>query len=495
MIYFTLPQSPPNVFRHININSQQTCPLVFISQSLCNYMNDIKNKIYHREKDWDVYKKYTNPYEYIHSIVPQKKKSISKYKPISRSYFKMLEMISVFKLDHSPVKLPSSVSLENHPIPERRMSIGIVQQPHANNSTFLEKPMRTFHLAEGPGGFIEAICNKRANPEDEYYGMTIIIDENDDNVPAWHKTGHFLSQHPNVILEYGKDNTGNLLNIENFEHCVKRYGGSMDLVTADGGFDFSKDFNRQEISITNLLWGQVCYAICLQKPGGNFVLKIFDIFYEHTVHILYFLSGMYEEVNVCKLKTSRIGNSEKYVVCRKFRGIAFSEVYPFILESFSKIKHQNGTPGFDNFRFSFDIGASNDNIYKSWISSDSFRYRVGPKIDIFAKEPNSAEICESYIWQILDCDIPRHFTKHIEDVNAIFGQQQIENIHYTISLIDKQPKQDKLDQLVKQNITKCMNWCVEHSIAYNNFVTANLFEQGQGNQGSLRNPPSIGSKI
>jgi 23S rRNA U2552 (ribose-2'-O)-methylase RlmE/FtsJ len=340
----------------------------------------------------------------------------------------MLEMISVFKLD----------------------------QP--TNPSFLGKSMRTFHLAEGPGGFIEAICNRRANPADEYYGMTIIIDENDDNVPAWHKTGHFLSQHPNVILEYGKDNTGNLLNIDNFEHCVKRYGGSMDLVTADGGFDFSKDFNRQEISITNLLWGQVCYAICLQKPGGNFVLKIFDIFYEHTVHILYFLAGLYEEVNICKLKTSRVGNSEKYVVCRRLRGIAFSEVYPFILESFSKIKNKTS-------------------------SVDHFRNLVMTKIDIFAKEPHFIgstfeEKDESYIWRILDCDIPRYFTKHIEDVNAIFGQQQIENIHYTISLIDKQPKQDKLDQLVKQNITKCVNWCLDHSISYNNLITTNLFEQG-----------------
>jgi hypothetical protein len=290
-----------------------------------------------------------------------------------------------------------------------------------------------------------------------------------------------------VILEYGKDHTGNLLNIENFEHCVKRYGESMDLVTADGGFDFSKDFNRQEISITNLLWGQVCYAICLQKPGGNFVLKIFDIFYEHTVHILYFLAGVYEEVNVCKLKTSRIGNSEKYVVCRKFRGIPFSKAYPFILESFSKIMYSATklpSSGFTDFAYEvtkseifrrFDSYSSNEVLLL-----DFFRNRaVPPKIDIFAKEPNSAEKQgESYIWRILDCEIPRYFTKHIEDVNAIFGQQQIENIHYTISLIDKQPKQDKLDQLVKQNITKCINWCVEHSIAYNNLVTSNLFEQG-----------------
>jgi hypothetical protein len=239
---------------------------------------------------------------------------------------------------------------------------------------------------------------------------------------------------------------------------VEKYGGKMDLVTADGGFDFSKDFNRQEISIFNLLWGQVCYALCLQKLGGNFVLKIFDIFYEQTVHILYILSSFYEDVNLCKLKTSRIGNSEKYVVCRNFRFSSYLEFYPIIHESFSKIK-------------------------QSPSSSDSWKYfqEHVQKIDIFAKEPHfvrSNTESELYTWQLLNCEVPRHFTKQIEDINAIFGQQQIENIHYTILLIDKQPKQDKLDQLIKQNTIKCINWCIEHGLPYNNLTTTNVFEQG-----------------
>ena len=478
MIYFTLPQSPLHIFQNIKIEKRPVFPPVFISQSLCGYMNNIKEKITSREKEWDFYKKYTNPYEYIHSIVPQKKKSVSKYKPISRSYFKMLEMISEFKLDKpAPLQMNSFYRIDSDKqekyISENALS-GIGYNVPFVYLTERESHdrMRTFHLAEGPGGFIEAICNKRNNSADEYYGMTIILDEMDDNVPAWHKTGHFLSQHPNVTIEYGADGTGNLLHVENFEHCIRKYGSSMDLVTADGGFDFSKDFNHQEISITNLLWGQVCYALCLQRKGGNFVLKIFDIFYEHTVHILYILSGFYEEVNVCKLKTSRVGNSEKYVVCKKFRFDSYLQYYPIILESFSEIKH-----------------------------TISEQYKATPnrtitirKFDIFAKELHFMRANpmqnNSYIWKLLNIRIPRHFTKQIEDINSIFGQQQIENIHYTISLIDKQPKQDKLDQLVKQNIVKCVNWCIEHSISYNNLTVTNLFEQG--NQGSLRNPPLKG---
>ena len=60
----------------------------------------IKEKINEHSKDWDIYKKYTNPYEYIHSIIPNRKKSISKHKPLSRSYFKMIEILAIFDLDN-----------------------------------------------------------------------------------------------------------------------------------------------------------------------------------------------------------------------------------------------------------------------------------------------------------------------------------------------------------------------------------------------------------
>jgi hypothetical protein len=196
----------------------------------------------------------------------------------------------------------------------------------------------------------------------------------------------------------------------------------MDLVTADGGFDFSKDFNKQELSIMHLLWGQVCYALCLQKRGGNFVLKIFDIFYDHTIDLLYILAGFYAEVHVCKLQTSRIGNSEKYVVCKGFRYDTCREFFHVIRESFKQIEH-----------------------------------------------------ADTRVWRILNIRVPRHFTKQIEDTNAMFGQQQIENIHYTISIIDKNTKHDKTEQLTKQNIAKCVNWCIEHNVPYNNITTTNIF--------------------
>jgi 23S rRNA U2552 (ribose-2'-O)-methylase RlmE/FtsJ len=413
--------------------------------------------------------------------------------------------------------------------------------------------MQSFHLAEGPGGFIEAVCNKRSNVNDRYYGMTILIDETDDNVPGWNKTSSFLEKRPNIQIEVGADGTGNILHIENFDYCVSKYASSMDLITADGGFDFSKDFNKQEISIMHLLWAQVCYAVCLQKCGGNFVLKIFDIFHSHTIDILYILAGFYSEVNVCKLQTSRIGNSEKYVVCKGFRFENNLEFLSIIRESFVQIKdvglekwrpllhslipysapssrqsgntpipyltpssRQSGNtpkesvgrsqfaerikelrspedvvnPQRESMKDTHAKGDSYENTKNTQMPfappglsiPDSFgrqfentqQFEPIPSLTLSSRQSGNTQI-HSRVWRLLNVPVPRHFTKQIEDVNALFGQQQIENIHYTLSLIDKHVKCDKTDQLTKQNITKCINWCIEHKVPYYTNASSNVF--------------------
>ena len=64
---------------------------------------------------------------------------------------------------------------------------------------------------------------------------------------------------------------------------------------------------------------QIAFAIAMQKTGGTFVLKIFDVFMQSTLDLLYILSICYERVFIIKPNTSRIANSEKYIVCKKFK--------------------------------------------------------------------------------------------------------------------------------------------------------------------------------
>jgi len=150
----------------------------------------------------------------------------------------------------------------------------------------------------------------------------------------------------------------------------------------------------------------------MQKKEGTFILKIFDCFMEHSVDLLYILSSFYEKVYLIKPHTSRYANSEKYVVCKGFLFDTNKHFFPFLLNAFEKML------------------------------SD-----------------------EQNIKRFLNIPVSYYFINKIEEYNAIFGQQQIENIHYTISLIENLYKQDKIDNLVKVNIQKCIQWCIKHNIS------------------------------
>jgi len=393
MIYFLLPRLSFNICQYIDYtNTNNLNPYISISQSI--YLNNIKNNINKNQTEWDIHKKYTNPYEYINTIIHQKKKSIAKYKPLSRAFFKMIEIATTFDLCENP-----------------------------NN-------IKTFHLAEGPGGFIEAIAYMRKQKKDSYIGMTILSDEHDLNIPAWKKSSHFLKENSNVQIETGSDKTGNILSIENFRFCQEKYKSSMDIITGDGGFDFSDDFNNQEKNISNLLFAQIAFALTMQKFEGSFVLKIFDIFMQHTVDLLAILSSFYKQVYITKPQTSRYANSEKYIVCKGFIFESNDSFLPFLNNAFEKM------------------------INQTIISNNRY----------------------------LTINIPSLFLTKIEEYNSIFGQQQIENIHYTLALIENRFKSDKIETLLKTNIQKCTQWCIKYNMQYNNFpVNLNIFLSTENN--------------
>jgi 23S rRNA U2552 (ribose-2'-O)-methylase RlmE/FtsJ len=383
MLYFLLPKINQSIYTKLKCtsteDSRNTLTKLAISHSLSYYLSNIKEKIKGREDEWDSYKKYTNPYEYIHTQVPYKKNSVAKYKPLSRAYFKMIEILENFHLHNIP------------------------------------SPISTFHLAEGPGGFIEALAHLRNCEQDVYRGMTLLDHKNDDNIPAWKKTDLFLKEHTNVLIENGADGTGNILSLENLDYCKQKYGSSMNIITADGGFDFSMDFNNQESNMSRLLFAQICFALAMQKQDGSFVLKIFDSFTEATIDMLYILSAFYRKVYITKPQTSRSANSEKYVVCSGFIPESIDGIYTYIRQAFQEMM---AVP-------------ENMNIYR------------------FLEHP-----------------ISHYFITRLEEYNAIFGQQQIENIHNTLTLMDYKQKGEKIETIVKLHISKCIVWCNKHNVPF-----------------------------
>ena len=391
MTYISLPHISNCPWKSVDCCLVQSKPEPYMSFSIYSYLSEIKEQISKYGNDWDTYKKFTNPYENIYGGT--NKISICKYRPISRAYFKMLEIIDTFNLMGSKNNWTKSKS---------------------------STPIKMFGIAEGPGGFIEAVLNHRksvrGNEQDAFYGMTI-EDSTNDEVPGWRKTRNFLRNNENVVLEKGADGTGNILSMDNFRNVTCKYRNSMDIITGDGGFDFSADFNNQELSIHELLFAQVAYAVCMQKFGGSFVLKMFDCFFKPTADIIYILSSFYDKVHIIKPNTSRYANSEKYIVCIGFR---FS----------------NSTPYYGIFEKALEKMLSRDPA-KTFISG-------------FLKQSH----------------IPLFLYSKIEECNAIIGQTQIENIHNTLLLIDNKQRADKIEYYMRNHTHKCVNWCIKHGLEY-----------------------------
>ena len=140
----------------------------------------------------------------------------------------------------------------------------------------------------------------------------------------------------------------------------------------------------------------------------------------HSIDILYILSSFYEKVYISKPNTSRYANSEKYIVCKGFLYNSSDSFYPFIYRSFEKM--------------------------------------ITP-----TKETTE-------IVRFLSVPVNNLFVTKLEEYNAIFGQQQVENIYQTIMLIDNKHNQDRIDQLIKNNIQKCIQWCTRFQIPYHVFL-------------------------
>ena len=116
-------------------------------------------------KRWELVKKMVNPYEMVYTHEDNHfHPSISVIKPLSRSYFKMIEIMDVLQFFE---KMPK-------------------QTPK----------IRTAHVAEGPGGFIQAVADLvDRNKKILQQATAMTLKPTDQNVPGWRRAASFLYNH------------------------------------------------------------------------------------------------------------------------------------------------------------------------------------------------------------------------------------------------------------------------------------------------------------
>lgn len=408
----------PNIsLIYLPLNKNGFVDILSINLEYTLKLKKAKNKINKINYNlWEDIKKYTNPYELIYIfnnhnnhqlprthnkyINENNIKSISNIRPLSRSFFKMIEIIYEF--------IPNIFNEKNI--------------------------INSLHIAEGPGGFIESTRYIRKQilydiSNDRAFGITL-IDGTHKNVPAWKQSNIFLKNHPEVIISTGIDGTGNIYNTDNIlfldnqikEHCITSYDtlentGLIDFITADGGFDYSIEYNYQEQASSKLIFSQIITALKCQKMGGDFVCKFFELNSYLTVEMLYILYLSYKKITIYKPFTSRIANSEKYIICNGYVGIDVN----FLDELF--------------------------NVLKDWNNKNNNHNKTLNQLFI---------------------EIPILFIHKINDLNKIITDNQIQSINNIINNITNKTNLNKdwKTQNLQKNIINARNWCKKYKIPY-----------------------------
>jgi len=265
-------------FDKFTLNKDKNYNKGIIYKTLSKKIYLLKNQIDEYIDIWDKIKKISNPYELIYINY---RDGISNVFPISRSFFKMIELLNKYQL------------LENN----------------FNNIAC---------LAEGPGGFIEALdyYSNNKNIKINVHGIT--LSPANRGIPSWKKIYNIKNTNKKISVTYGNlYDKDDLIKFKN-THFLKH---KASLVTADGGIDYSADYNKQEQLSYKIIFSEIVTSFMILKMGGNFVCKFFDVFSTVTLKLLKLIDMYFDDLKIDKPKTSRVLNSEKYIIATGFKGI------------------------------------------------------------------------------------------------------------------------------------------------------------------------------
>jgi len=392
-------------------------------------------------ENWDKVKKIGNPYELIYTTYNKKRKndSISSYIPISRSYFKLWEIF--YKFDFF-----------------KKFDI-------KNNFIFS-------HLAEGPGGFLEATYNYRKNKHktkdknwnegvssslfsemhvkennkdkdkdknkdkdkekdkdkdkdknknkenDKFYGIT--LKPTNEHIPCFTKIKKLYNENQNIKIDYG-----NLYILEDIKKYLENFEGNnkAHLVTADGGFDYSSDFNGQEINSCQIIYSECIVAINSLIKNGSFVCKVFDLFSITMVQILYIMYCCFEHIYIYKPDTSRPANSEKYLICMYYK---------------DNLTYNDKKNLFNIIELWYNISENKDEIFNE---NDSVIFK--------------------------NIRIDNLFIQKLSEYNEKYIENQMFYLNNTIELAQNKIDKDKYYEIIQNQVLKAIEWCKKYNVEIN----------------------------
>ncbi|KAJ3338955.1 FtsJ methyltransferase domain-containing protein 2 [Gonapodya sp. JEL0774] len=250
-------------------------------------------------------------------------------------------------------------------------------------------------LCGGPGGFSEYLLWRRrslnlptlgiattlksaSNFESQNSSSETTSGDLDLQPTTFHPIARRAAEDGQWEVFYGSDGSGDITRAENVRSVsdhVKAKGacaGGVNVVIADGAFEVPDGReNDQEALHRRLFLCEAATAVACLKPGGTFLLKVFDTIHPTTVSLLYILSLLFSEIAMLKPASSRPANSERYFVGKGFTGAHRTAVIEHLLKCSDRIGELKGTD-----KDVYELCEGPDEEFGDWIEGRNMRFAM-----------------------------------------------------------------------------------------------------------------------
>jgi hypothetical protein len=175
-------------------------------------------------------------------------------------------------------------------------------------------------------------------------------------------------------------------------------------------FDLSDDNYLEHPPNTNILLGALLVILSRQSVGGASIIKLTDLHTRPAIETMVVLSSVYNEVYILKPTIGAV-RPHKYAVCINFKPLCVH--IQKVVENFKHILTTDKT------------------------------------------------LCVNAI--LPDGAVSMHFSKKIEELNILFGQQQLSFFEHVLARLTAGGI--KSDSAITQsNIQKCIHWCEKYHV-------------------------------
>lgn len=187
-----------------------------------------------------------------------------------------------------------------------------------------KQTIRTFHICEAPGNFISAINHyiktkaTHGTPKTfEWIAQSLNPQKRKDDRTAFGDSFGFMKRYPNR-WDFGKDNTGDITNIDNIKYYEK-YFKDVDFVTSDCGTPWN---GIGDDSLLKVHYAEMVCILCNLPPTKNFTAKFsLPILFESQIDIIYLICKHFEETHFFKSRENRY-SKEFYIIGKNYTPIS-----------------------------------------------------------------------------------------------------------------------------------------------------------------------------